>query len=187
MVHGFTVQSGGGLRLESASGVGTCVTLYLPRDRSVAEADREEPAAEPRGGAGAVLVVEDDEQVRAISVEMLSSLGYHVHIACDGPEALAILQSGEAIDLLFTDLVMPRGMSGIELARQARRIKPDLAVLLTTGYALQQSAGPDEFPVIAKPLRLAVLSEAVGRLVSKTRQRTISGSGTIGGQHERSA
>ena len=168
MVHGFAVQSGGGLRLESAPGVGTGVTLYLPRERSATETDREEPAAEPRGGTGTVLVVEDDEQVRAISVEMLSSLGYRVHIARDGHEALAILRSGEAVDLLFTDLVMPHGMSGIELGRQACMIKPSLAVLLTTGYALRQSAGPDEFPVIAKPFRLAALSEAVGRLVSKT-------------------
>jgi PAS domain S-box-containing protein len=183
MVHGFAVQSGGGLRLESAPGVGTCVTLYLPRERSVAEAEREEPAAEPRGGTGAVLVVEDDEQVRAISVEMLSSLGYRVHIARDGHEALAILRSGEAVDLLFTDLVMPHGMSGIELARQACRIKPGLAVLLTTGYALRQGDGPDEFPVIAKPFRLAALSEAVGRLVNKTcHSAMIPGSGSIGGQ-----
>jgi DNA-binding LytR/AlgR family response regulator len=79
-----------------------------------------------------------------------------------------LLQSGEAVDLLFTDLVMPRGMSGIELARQACRIKPGLAVLLTTGYTLRQSAGPDEFPVIAKQLRLAALSDAVGRLVRTT-------------------
>ena len=117
MVHGFAVQSGGGLRLESAPGVGTGVTLYLPRERSATETDREEPAAEPRGGTGTVLIVEDDEQVRAISVEMLSSLGYRVHIARDGHEALAILRSGEAVDLLFTDLVMPHGMSGIELGR----------------------------------------------------------------------
>ena len=168
MVHGFAVQSGGGLRLESAPGVGTSVTLYLSRERSATETDREEPAAEPRGGTGTVLIVEDDEQVRAISVEMLSSLGYRVHIARDGHEALAILRSGEAVDLLFTDLVMPHGMSGIELGRQACMIKPSLAVLLTTGYALRQSTGPDEFPVIAKPFRLAALSEAVGRLVSKT-------------------
>ncbi|MBV8338118.1 MAG: response regulator, partial [Alphaproteobacteria bacterium] len=188
MVHGFAVQSGGGLRLESVPGVGTCVTLYLPRERSAVEAEREGPAAEPRGGTGAVLVVEDDEQVRAISVEMLSKLGYRVHIARDGHEALAILQSGESVDLLFTDFVMPHGMSGIELARQACRIKPGLAVLLTTGYALRQSADCDEFPVIAKPFRLAALSEAVGRLVSKTCHRaTRPSSGSIGGQKERSA
>jgi PAS domain S-box-containing protein len=180
MAHGFAVQSGGTLRLQSARGVGTCVTLYLPREQSAAEADRESPGAEPLGGTGTVLVVEDDEQVRAISVEMLSSLGYRVHIARDGHQALAILEGGEAVELLFTDLVMPNGMSGIELGRQACRIKPGLAVLLTTGYALQQSAAPDEFPVIAKPLRLAVLSEAVGRLLSKTRRRTtISGNGSI--------
>jgi DNA-binding LytR/AlgR family response regulator len=74
---------------------------------------------------------------------------------------------------------MPHGMSGSELARQASRIKPGLAVLLTTGYAVRQSAGPDEFPVIAKPFRLAALSNAVGRLMRKTCQRTTIG-GTIG-------
>jgi CheY-like chemotaxis protein len=188
MVHGFAVQSGGGLRLQSTPGVGTCVTLYLPRHRSGTEADREDSAAEPRGGVGAVLVVEDDEHVRAISAEMLTSLGYRVHIAGDGREALAILQSGKAVDLLFTDLVMPGGMSGLELARQACRLRPGLAVLLTTGYAPRQSAGSEEFPVIAKPFRLAALSEAVGRLVRTTgRKTTIPGSGTIGGQQERSA
>jgi PAS domain S-box-containing protein len=187
MVHGFAVQSGGGLRLESALGVGTCVTLYLPREQSAVKADRESSAAEPRGGSGVVLVVEDDKQVRAISVEMLSSLGYRVHIACDGHEALAILQSAEAVDLLFTDIVMPNGMSGVELARQACRIKPGLAVLLTTGHALRQSAGPDEFPVIAKPFRLAALSETVGRVLSETSQRTpIPDGGSIGGRRERS-
>jgi PAS domain S-box-containing protein len=185
MVHGFAVQSGGGLRLESAPGVGTCVTLYLPRERSATNIDREESATEPRGGTGAVLVVEDDEQVRAISVGMLSSLGYRVYIAGDGHAALAILQRGEAVDLLFTDLVMPHGMSGIELAREACRIKPGLAVLLTTGYALRPSAGADEFPIIAKPFGLAALSDAVGRLMHTTRQRTtISGSGSIGRQEE---
>jgi CheY-like chemotaxis protein len=163
------MQSGGGLRLESAPGVGTSVTLYLPRDRSGAEADREEAGAKPRGGAGAVLVVEDDEQVRVISVEMLSSLGYRVHTARDGHGALALLKSGEAVDLLFTDLVMPRGMSGLELARQARKIKPDLAVLLTTGQPPRQDAGPDEFPVLAKPFRLAALSEAVRRVLRTAR------------------
>jgi PAS domain S-box-containing protein len=168
MVHGFAVQSGGGLRLESVPGVGTCVTLYLPRERSAGETEREERAAEPRGGAGAVLVVEDDDRVRAISVEMLASLGYRVHIARDGHEALSILKSEATIDLLFTDLVMPGGISGIELARQARRTRPGLAVLLTTGYAPLQRADRDEFPVIAKPFRLAVLSEAVQGLMSKT-------------------
>jgi DNA-binding LytR/AlgR family response regulator len=88
----------------------------------------------------------------------------------------------------FTDLVMPRGMSGVELARQACRIRPGLAVLLTTGYALRQGAGLDEFPVIAKPFRLAALSEAVGRLVNKTcRSTTIPGGGAIGVREERSA
>jgi CheY-like chemotaxis protein len=168
MVHGFAVQSGGGMRLETAAGAGTCVTLYLPRERSAAQGNLERAAAEPQAGVGAVLLVEDDAEVREISVDMLEALGYRVRVARDGPEALAVLKSGEAVDLLLTDIVMPKAMSGIELARQARRMRPDLAVLLATGYPLRQSVEAVEFPVIGKPFNLATLSEAVGRLMRAT-------------------
>jgi PAS domain S-box-containing protein len=168
MVHGFAVQSGGGMRLETAAGAGTCVTLYLPRERSAAQGNLERAAAEPQAGVGAVLLVEDDAEVREISVDMLKALGYRVRVARDGPEALAVLESGEAVDLLLTDIVMPKAMSGIELARQARRMRPDLAVLLATGYPLRQSVEAVEFPVIGKPFNLATLSEAVGRLMRAT-------------------
>jgi CheY-like chemotaxis protein len=88
-----------------------------------------------------------------------------VRTARDGPEALALLRNGDKVDLLFADLVMPKGLSGAELARQARQTRPDLPVLLTTGFALGQSAEALEFPVLGKPYNLAALSEAVGRLV----------------------
>jgi PAS domain S-box-containing protein len=166
MVHGFAVQSGGGMRLTSAPGVGTTVTLFLPRETSADAGQAESPAAEPQVGAGTVLLVEDDELVREISTEMLATLGYRVRTAHDGPEALALLKRGEAIDLLLTDIVMPKGMSGIELARQARAMRPDLAVLLATGYPLRQSLDADEFPVIGKPYDLGALSEAVGRVLA---------------------
>jgi CheY-like chemotaxis protein len=168
MVHGFAVQSGGGMRLDTAPSAGTRVSLYLPREQSAAEGDRQESAAEPQAGVGAVLLVEDDAEVREISVDMLEALGYRVRVARDGPEALAVLKSGEAVDLLLTDIVMPKAMSGIELARQARRMRPDLAVLLATGYPLRQSVEAVEFPVIGKPFNLATLSEAVGRLMRAT-------------------
>jgi PAS domain S-box-containing protein len=166
MVYGFATQSGGGLRLETALGVGTRVTLFFPRDRSAAdEIGPPVPAGEPSRGAGSVLVVEDDKDVRELSVEMLGGLGYRVLVACDGHEALEILKGRDAIGLLFTDLVMPGGLSGSELAREARRLRPGLPVLLTTGYAGTQTELAGEFPLIAKPFRLAELSRAVAQLI----------------------
>jgi PAS domain S-box-containing protein len=168
MVHGFAVQSGGGLRLESAPGRGTSMTLYLPRDASTATAEEGAAAVAPSLGSGSVLVVEDDEHVRVVSVEMLMSLGYRVHTARNAREALDVLGGAAAIDLLFTDLVMPGGLSGTDLAHEARRMQPGLPVLLTTGYAGAQAGADGEFPVIAKPFKLAELSRTVARLVGKT-------------------
>jgi len=168
MVYGFARQSGGGLRLESAPGEGTRVTLYFPRAGSLnAENKAAEASREPLTGAGTILVVEDDELVRELSVEMLTGLGYGVLVAQDGREALEVIERSEPIDLLFSDVVMPGGFSGTALARQARQMRPGLAVLLTTGYAGAQTVADDEFAVIAKPFRFAELSralvEAIGR------------------------
>ncbi|HEX5454456.1 MAG TPA: PAS domain-containing protein [Stellaceae bacterium] len=166
MVYGFARQSGGGVRLESAPGAGTGVTLYLPR--AVAEAAAAEPVAagEARpSGSGAVLIVEDDDDVRDVSVETLSSLGYEVSVARNGREALAVLRRPGPLDLLFTDIVMPGGLSGVALARRARTIRPGIRVLLTTGYAGLETAGADEFSMILKPFRPAELSRRVAALI----------------------
>jgi PAS domain S-box-containing protein len=132
MVYGFAKQSGGHLRIYSEPGHGTSVRLYLP----LAEA---EPAAQERrpattGGNETILVVEDDESVRQLVIVMLESLGYRVAAAADGREALAALEREPHVDLLFTDVVMPRGVSGRELADRAIKARPGLKVLFTSGY-----------------------------------------------------
>ena len=168
-VFGFATQLGGGLRIESALGRGTRVTLYLPLATPTAEeASLPSGADRAQRGAGTILVTEDDADVREVSVAMLRDLGYRVLIASNGEEALAVLRRGEKIDLLFSDLVMPGGMSGVALARRARAVRPTLAVLLTTGYAGAETVGNDEFPIIYKPFRTVDLSLAIAQLIGKT-------------------
>jgi PAS domain S-box-containing protein len=165
-VYGFVKQSGGGLHIESTPGAGTRVTLYLPTASSTAEDTRHDRATdEPQQGAGSILVVEDDPEVRDVSIELLESLGYRTLVACNGPGAMEVLRGPERIDLLFTDLVMPGGMSGVALAREATVIRPGLRVLLTTGHAGLEAPGADEFPIISKPFRSAELSRAIARLI----------------------
>jgi len=173
MVHGFVGQLGGGLLLDSEPGLGTRVTLYFPRDRSDA-VDARSPAASDElrsSGTSLILVVEDNEQVRELSADMLTNLGYQVLTANDSHEALEVLRSRNDIDLLFTDLIMPRGLSGSELAREARRLCPRLAVLLTTGYPRAQTIAADEFPIIGKPFRLAELSQMVAKAIQQAYER----------------
>lgn len=138
MVYGFIKQSGGHLKIYSERGEGTTVKIYLPRlvgeIRATAE---DEPLPAPAAsGEETILVCEDDDEVRAYSVEVLRELGYGVLEAADGAEALALLRKkGTKIDLLFTDVVLPGGMSGAQLARKAAKVRPDLKTLFTTGYA----------------------------------------------------
>jgi PAS domain S-box-containing protein len=138
MVYGFVKQSGGHLKIYSELGEGTTVRLYLPRLTGTAAT--EEFIAEevvPEGSREElILVCEDDDQVRAYSAEALRELGYRVIEAADGTSALrAIEQHDGRIDLLFTDVVLPGGMTGAVLAQRARELRPDLKVLFTTGYA----------------------------------------------------
>ncbi len=103
-----------------------------------------------------MLVVEDDPDVLRLAVETLKSLDYRVLTAGDGPAALAVLRRGAEIDFLFSDIVMPRGMSGVDLAREAMRLRPDLRVVLASGYAsaaLASDHGSDDFAFISKPYR----------------------------------
>jgi signal transduction histidine kinase/CheY-like chemotaxis protein len=135
MVYGFVKQSGGHVKIYSEIGHGTTVKLYLPRVRK-----REEVVIGPhetvplRGGSETILVAEDDPDVQATVVELLTELGYTVLRANDAQSALSVVESGVAIDLLFTDVVMPGALKSPELARLARARLPDLAVLFTSGY-----------------------------------------------------
>jgi PAS domain S-box-containing protein len=136
-VYGFVKQSGGHIKIYSELGQGTTVRIYLPRLERSAEAHEAPSAAPvPEGNTSeTILVLEDDENVRRYSAEALRDLGYHVVEAADGPSALSLLQSQISVDLLFTDVVLPGGMTGAQVANQARQLRPDLKVLFTTGYA----------------------------------------------------
>jgi PAS domain S-box-containing protein len=136
-VYGFVKQSGGHVKIYSELGQGTCVRIYLPRLHDAARIDPpdEQPSAPEAASEETILVVEDDDDVRAYSVEILRELGYRVIEAHDGPSALRLLERQVRVDLLFTDVVLPGGMTGAQVAAQARGAKPELKVLFTTGYA----------------------------------------------------
>ena len=160
-VFGFVRQSGGTVRIDTEQGRGTRVSLYLPayegevdaaaQAAEIAEAERANPGE-------VVMVVEDEERVRSFSVEALRELGYAVVSAPDGPEALRMIENGQRVSLLFTDVVMPE-MSGRELARRARAQLPKLKVLLTSGYT-PDIAGLDE-SILTKPFDIDRLARRV--------------------------
>jgi signal transduction histidine kinase len=170
-LYGFVRQSGGTARIASTVAGGTTVTVYLPK--AVRETAQPEPASPPTKpkGSETVLVVEDDPDVLDIAVETLSDLGYRILVAYDGVEAMAILERDEPIDLLFTDIVMPYGINGIQLARQARKLRQDIKVLLTSGYTMQtlsaEYGAEKEFTIIGKPYRQAELAEHVRRALGR--------------------
>jgi PAS domain S-box-containing protein len=156
-VYGFATQSGGIARIASRKGRGTTVRLYVPRAEGKVRYERSlgdlPPAAD---GTATVLIVEDDADVRGMITEVLSHLGYSTVVATAGPEALATLRRNRSIDVLMSDNVMPGGLSGIELARIARKLRPGLKVLLSSGYTGEET-GADlalgEFSFVAKPYR----------------------------------
>ncbi|MES2756985.1 MAG: response regulator [Pseudomonadota bacterium] len=134
MVYGFVTQSGGHLQIDSAVGAGTTVRIYLPRSLAAADVEAVPAPRDAVGGNETILVVEDDAQVRAIVVALLADLGYRVLAAPDAQAALAIIDSGVPVDLLFTDVVMPGPLRSHELARRAKSAQPALEVLFTSGY-----------------------------------------------------
>ena len=165
MVYGFVKQSGGHVSLYSEPGLGTTLRLYLPRVPQ--EAPAPAPSSEPQAhrGRGRILVVEDDALVRGYVVTTLRTLGYQAREAQSGAEALAILETGERFDLLFTDVVMPGKLGGGEVAARATRLDPRLRVLFTSGYtqdqvvAQQRLSGQAQF--LSKPYRRAELAQAI--------------------------
>jgi signal transduction histidine kinase/DNA-binding response OmpR family regulator len=134
MVYGFVKQSGGHIKIYSELGEGTTVKLYLPRAMQSEDVLTDASSLPVRGGTETVLVVEDDEEVRETAVALLGELGYRVLKARDAASALSVIESGVAIDLLFTDVVMPGPLRSPELARKAKERLPNIAVLFTSGY-----------------------------------------------------
>jgi len=159
-VYGLTRQSGGTVTIASRLGEGTAVTMYLPRSRRPLSADPGGHGIPPRGRE-TVLVVEDNPEVQEVAGLLLDQLGYRVLVAPSGAAALEMLGSGEAIDLVFTDVVMPGELDGLALARQINELYPDIAVLLTSGYAKAWHTLETGLPIVRKPYQLQTLARAV--------------------------
>src|SRR5258708_2441702 len=136
MIYGFVRQSGGHLKIYSEVGFGTTVRLYLPRSHDAATPAKTPLAEQPAPtGHESVLLVEDNADVRQVAAQQWGDLGYSVREASNAPEALRLLDAGERFDLLFTDVVMPEGMTGFQLAEAARQRQPEIKLLFATGYA----------------------------------------------------
>jgi PAS domain S-box-containing protein len=160
-IHGFAAQSGGRAEIHSAPGEGTTIRLFLPRsDKAVVEA-RPTYEAPPDHVGATVLVVEDNDHVRDFAMSLLDELGYKVLAASSAEEALVLIDRDEPIDVVFTDVVMP-GLSGVELAKLAREKRPDLPVLLASGYSEEIVAGAGaSFDFVRKPYDAGSLDEAI--------------------------
>jgi PAS domain S-box-containing protein len=168
MVYGFVKQSGGHVQIYSEPDHGTSVKIYLPRF-SGSSAEEELASLETAVPEGTrdetILVLEDDDDVRTYSVEIMRELGYRVVEAHDGPSALRLLQRQARVDLLFTDVVLTGGETGADVARAARLIRPDLKVLFTTGYArdaiVHQGRLAEGVELITKPFTYGDLARKV--------------------------
>ncbi|MDT0575932.1 response regulator [Croceicoccus sp. F390] len=172
MVYGFVKQSHGHVKIYSEQGEGTTVRIYLPRTRREEDISIPEPVSAPHAtGNQTILVVEDDDAVRATTIEMLSDLGYAVLEANNADSAIAIVNSGIKIDLLFTDVVMPGELRSPELARRAKQKLPALQVLFTSGYtqnAIVHAGRLDEgVELIAKPFKREHLAQKIHVLINR--------------------
>ncbi len=172
MIHGFVRQSGGQVRVYSEIGIGTTMCLYLPRfvgEMEVAEVTEEERVAEP-GHGETVLIIDDEFLVRMLMADVVEEAGYRVVEAHDGPSGLKILQSDARVDLLITDVGLPGGMNGRQVADAARATRPNLKVLFVTGYAENAVVGNGHLDpgmqVLTKPFEMTVLAARVNELIT---------------------
>ncbi len=167
MVYGFVRQSGGQVLIVSTPERGTTVCIDLPRTRCAeGAAAAPAPAPAPRlGGGETILFVDDESTLRGLVAEALADLGYTTIAAEDGSQAMAVLRSDRAIDLLVTDVGLPGGMNGRQLADAARMIRPDMKVLFVTGYAentvLSHGGLAAGMAVLTKPFTMDALSTAI--------------------------
>jgi signal transduction histidine kinase/ActR/RegA family two-component response regulator len=173
--HGFAKASGGTVRIESTPGRGTLVSLFLPRTlKSPAYSPGLMPQAadDNPGNAAQVLVVEDDDEVAALTVEMIHQLGYDTTRVASAEAALGALADRRAVDIVFSDVMMPGRMNGVELAQEIRRRRPNLPVLLTSGYAeaARREAGAQQIKIIPKPYRIDDLRDALAAVRQDTRK-----------------
>jgi PAS domain S-box-containing protein len=174
MIYGFARQSGGQVRIYTELGQGTTMCLYLPRHHEEASSDEEDfipslPA--PTGEGQVVLVIDDEPTIRMLIGEVLAESGYAVIEAPDGPAGLRVLESNAKIDLLITDVGLPGGLNGRQVADAARVTRPDLKVLFITGYAENATIGrgrmANDMYVLAKPFQMEVLASRIQEIIEK--------------------
>jgi PAS domain S-box-containing protein len=164
MVHGLAVQLGGTLQLTSAVGKGTTATLVLPIATSAPEAESEAPSSPKVNRSAVILFVDDDPLIAMSTTEMLEDLGHRVIGVNSGLHALDILKSGQRVDLMMTDHMMP-GMTGVELAQASREVRPSLPILLATGYAELPEGAQLDLPRLAKPYHQDQLRDRLAQLL----------------------
>jgi CheY-like chemotaxis protein len=167
-VYGFVQQSGGAIKAESVLGRGTTITMWLPRsdvapDQPAITTDDTGAKTRRRALMGSILLVEDDDKVASLVTEMFLELGYRVTRVASAQAALGALADDRDIDLVFSDVMMPGPLNGIDLAREMKRQRPEIAVLLTSGYAgsSMQAAEAESLRVLSKPYQLEALGDAV--------------------------
>ena len=171
MVYGFAKQSGGHVAISSEVGQGTTVNLFLPKARSEGKEENPTRAEQVSKASGeTILVVEDDPKVLRLTVTRLEELNYHVVAASNGPEAIEILKGNKTIDLVLSDVVMPGGMTGFDVAAKAMVLRPNLKILLSTGYAKGIEPGDDAkskvtHRVLRKPYGLKELARTLRELL----------------------
>jgi PAS domain S-box-containing protein len=166
-VHGFAQQSGGRVEVKSEMGSGTTVTLILPQSKASARPPLKPAmafrAARATGEAGRVLLVEDDNEVAAVTGEMLEHLGWRVNRVASAEAALVALTHSREIDLMLSDVMMPGGLNGVELAREVRRRRPHLPIILASGYSegVRREAERAGVPLLPKPFNLDTLAAVI--------------------------
>ena len=170
MVYGFAKQTGGTVKIESEEGRGTVVRLYLPRSQGLAsEHTVSAPPVAPLGGRETILVVEDDPLVRGYVIAQLGNLGYKTLVASEAETALALVEQGAQFDLLFTDVIMPGGMNGRELAEIVRERRPGMKVLYTSGYTdeiVREGHLDPGIALLRKPYRKSDLSKKIREVLA---------------------
>ena len=169
MVYGFAKQSGGDLEIDSSEGRGTSVSLYLPRSFEPKAKRAKKRSSDLPKGSETILVVEDDIRVLAYVEKLLSSLGYQVHSANDGVAAIELIKGGLKASVLLTDIIMPNGVSGLQLAQIASDLVPDIKIIFMSGYlgtdALESFQKDPTIPVLRKPYKRVDLANTIRELL----------------------
>jgi PAS domain S-box-containing protein len=174
MVYGFVSQSGGYVKIDSAPGEGTVVRIYLPRsdEETHERGDGDVAASVPRGSGETVLVVEDNVDMRVLSVTALKDLGYRPLEAANGKDALRLLDDEPTVQLLFSDVLLPGGMTGFDLAREAAQRRPNIKVLFTSGYTdkavIPGDVAERGWELVAKPYRWADLGRKIAAILAES-------------------